>query len=221
VAFAGVLFDVDGTLVDSNDAHARAWLEALHEAGYGVGFETVRRLIGMGADHFLPETVGLSAESPAGQAIAERRGAIFREKYLRQVRPLPGARDLVLRLGRDGYALAAASSAQPQELQSLLKIAGTDDLIGAQTSAGDADESKPEPDVVLAALRKLRLAPSAALLIGDTPYDRDAAARAGVAFIGFRSGGWSEADLAGALAVYDGPADLLARLDASPLRRAA
>jgi HAD superfamily hydrolase (TIGR01509 family) len=220
-AFQGVIFDVDGTLVDSNDAHAGAWVEAFEEAGYRVPFERVRRLIGMGGDQLLPEAIGLQGDTPSGQAISERRSQIFREKYLPRVKPFPGARELVERLHHDGYALAVASSAQPEELQALLKIAGVDDLIGAKTSAGEVEQSKPEPDVVVAALRKLRLPASAAVMIGDTPYDVEAARRAGVAVIAFRSGGWSDRDLDGALAVYDGPADLLARIDASPLRRAA
>lgn len=219
--FQGVIFDVDGTLVDSNDAHGRAWVEAFEGAGYRVPFERVRRLIGMGGDQLLPEVIGLPADTPSGQAIAERRGQIFREKYLPRVKPLPGARELVERLHHDGYALAVASSAQPEELQALLKIAGVDDLIGAKTSAGEVEQSKPEPDLVVAALGKVRLPASAAVMIGDTPYDVEAARRAGVAVIAFRSGGWSDRDLDGALAVYDGPADLLARIDASPLRRAA
>ncbi len=220
-AFRGVIFDVDGTLVDSNDAHAHAWTDALAEAGHRVPFEKVRRLIGMGGDKLLPEAIGLSAETPSGEAIAERRGQIFRERYLGGVKALPGARDLVLRLRGDGLALAVASSAQPEELGLLLEIAGADDLIGQRTSSGDVEESKPEPDVVVAALRRLRLPPSAAVMIGDTPYDVEAALRADVAIIGFRSGGWSDRDLEGSLAVYDGPADLLAHLDSSPLRRAA
>lgn len=219
--FRGVILDVDGTLVDSNDAHAHAWTDALAEAGYRVPFDRVRRLIGMGGDKLLPEAVGLPAETPAGEAIAERRGQIFRERYLPDVKALPGARDLVLRLRAEGHALAVASSAQPDELGLLLKIAGVDELIGERTSSGDVEESKPEPDVVVTALRRLRLPPSAAVMIGDTPYDVQAALHAHVAVIGFRSGGWSDGDLAGSLAVYDGPADLLAQLDSSPLRRAA
>ena len=219
--FQGVIFDVDGTLVDSNDAHAHAWTDALAEAGYRVPFERVRRLIGMGGDKLLPEAAGLPAETPSGEAIAERRGQIFRERYLPGVGALPGARDLVLRLRADGHALAVASSAQPDELGTLLKIAGVDVLIGLRTSSGDVEESKPEPDVVVTALRRLRLPASAAVMIGDTPYVVEAALRAHVAIIGFRSGGWSDRDLEGSLAVYDGPADLLARLDSSPLRRAA
>jgi HAD superfamily hydrolase (TIGR01509 family) len=217
----GVILDVDGTLVDSNDAHARAWTEAFAEAAYDVPFERVRRLIGMGGDQLLPEAAGLEADTPAGEALAERRGRIFRERYLPGLRALPGARDLVQRLRQMGFALAIASSARPEELGALLEKAGVDDLVGERTSSGDVEESKPEPDIVLAALRRLRLPAAAAVMIGDTPYDVEAARRAGVAVIGFRSGGWSDADLDGSLAVYDGPADLLARLDSSPLRAAA
>jgi HAD superfamily hydrolase (TIGR01509 family) len=219
--YEGVIFDVDGTLVDSNDAHARAWVEAFAEAGHPVPFERVRRLIGMGGDQLLPEAAGLSAEAEPGRSIAKRRGEVFEQKFLPQLRPLPGARELVARLRHDGYRLGVASSAQPAELEPLLKLAGVEDLLRERTSAGDVEESKPEPDIVLAALRKLRLGPSAAVMIGDTPYDVEAARRAGVALIAFRSGGWSDPDLRGALAVYDGPADLLARIESSPLRRAA
>jgi HAD superfamily hydrolase (TIGR01509 family) len=219
--FQGVILDVDGTLVDSNDAHARAWQQAFHEAGYRIPFEGIRRLIGMGGDQLLPEAIGVAASTPSGKAISERRGQIFREHYLPEVKALPGSRDLIVRLRRDGYLLAVASSAQPDELVALLKIAGVDDLFEARTSAGDVEESKPEPDVVVAALRRLEVSAADALMIGDTPYDAEAAGRAGVAFIGFRSGGWSDGDLKGARAVYDGPSDLLAGLDSSPLRRAA
>jgi HAD superfamily hydrolase (TIGR01509 family) len=218
--YEGVIFDVDGTLVDSNDAHAQAWVEALAEAGHRVPFERIRRMVGMGGDKLLPE-VGVAAEGEPGESIAKRRGEIFAQKYLPHLRALPGARDLVARLRALGYRLGVASSAQPQELAPLLRVAGVEDLLRERTSAGDVDESKPDPDVVLAALQRLRLAPPAAVMIGDTPYDVESARRAGVAVIGFRSGGWSDADLRGALAVYDGPADLLARLDGSPLRRAA
>ena len=219
--YEGVIFDVDGTLVDSNDAHAHAWVEALAEGGYPVPFARVRRLIGMGGDQLLPTVAGLSDEAERGKTIAKRRGEIFQEKHLPHIRPLPGARDLVARLRRDGYRLGVASSAQPSELEPLLKIAGVDDLLRERSSADDVEESKPEPDVVLAALRKLGLGPSAAVMIGDTPYDVTAALRAGVAIIGLRSGGWPDQDLRGAIAVYDDPSDLLARLDSSALRRAA
>jgi HAD superfamily hydrolase (TIGR01509 family) len=219
--FLGVILDVDGTLVDSNDAHAHAWADALREFLRDVPFERVRPLIGMGGDKLLPLVTGLSEEHPEGKAIAERRARIFREQYLPSVKPFAGARELVLRLEQAGYRLAVASSSRPEELGALLRAAGVETLIEEKTSAGEVEESKPEPDVVAAALNKLALPAREAVLIGDTPYDVEAGRRAGVPVIAFRCGGWSDVDLHGTLAVYEGPADLLARFDSSPLRRAA
>jgi HAD superfamily hydrolase (TIGR01509 family) len=218
--YEGVIFDVDGTLVDSNDAHAEAWVRAFAEAGHAVPFERVRPLIGMGGDQLLP-TLGFSAQGEAHEKMGQRRGEIFKQDFLPHLRPLPGARELVKRLQQAGLRLAVASSAQPAELEPLLKVAGVEEILRLRTSAGDVEESKPEPDVVQAALERLRLPPPAAVMIGDTPYDVAAALRAGVAVIAFRSGGWSDADLRGAIAVYDHAADLLDRFDSSPLRRAA
>jgi phosphoglycolate phosphatase-like HAD superfamily hydrolase len=117
----------------------------------------------------------------------------------------------------EGLALAVASSAQEDELRPLLRIADAEDLMEAAASGSDAERSKPDPDIVAAALRRAGCAAAEAVMVGDTPYDVEAAARAGLAAIGFRSGGWGDEALAGALAVYDGPADLLARFDGSPL----
>ena len=213
-----VLFDVDGTLVDSNDAHARAWVEAFAEAGIRVSYDKVRRAIGMGGDKLMPAVAGLSEDSPEGQRIAKRRQEIFAQKYLPHIRPLPGASDLVRALKARAYTLVAASSAKKEELQPLLKIAGVDGLLDAATSSDDAEESKPDPDIVQAALKRAHTQPHEAIMIGDTPYDVEAARAAGVRVIALRSGGWTEEDLRGADAVYDDPADLLANLDDSPAR---
>ncbi len=213
----GVIFDVDGTLVDSNDAHARAWVEALRAHGHAVAFEHLRRLIGMGGDKLLPAAIGVSAESPEGKAIAERRGRIFRERELPDLQPFPGAHDLLRTLEGRGLRLAVASSAQEDELTPLLRIAGAEGRLEGRTSGDDVDRSKPDPDAVADALARLRCGPREAVMIGDTPYDMEAARRAGVDAIGFRSGGWGDADLSTAVAIYDGPLDLLRRLDASPL----
>jgi phosphoglycolate phosphatase-like HAD superfamily hydrolase len=216
-AIRGVILDVDGTLVDSNDAHARAWVEGLREGGFDVPFERVRPLIGMGGDKLLPEVTGLSDEHPRAKRVGDRRGEIFKSRYLPSLRAFPKTRELLLRMRDQGLKLAVASSAQPDELHALLRIAGASDLIEGASSAGDAESSKPDPDVVHAALGRLTLGPTEVLMIGDTPYDVEAASRAGVGSIAFRCGGWDDTRLAGALAVYDGPADLLARFDESPL----
>jgi HAD superfamily hydrolase (TIGR01509 family) len=212
----GVLLDVDGTLVDSNDAHARAWVQALSEAEVQADFAVVRRLIGKGGDKLLPEAAGLDADSPKGEAISKRRGEIFQKDLLPSLRPFPGAKELLVRMKKEGLRLAVASSAKEDELTRLLRICGVDELIEGSTSSDDAANSKPDPDIVQAALKRLRLPPDQVILLGDTPYDVEAATRAGVKVVALRCGGWGDADLAGALDVYDGPADLLARFKDSP-----
>jgi len=220
-AIRAVIFDVDGTLVDSNDQHARAWVEALAEYGYKVPVEQVRPLIGMGGDKVLPILTGLSAAEPKGKRIAERRDAIFADKYLPQVRPLPGARDLLLGLKGDGLKLAVASSSAKGLLKRLLNIVGAPDVFEKTASGDDAEDSKPAPDIVHAALESLQGPPDAVAMIGDTHYDVEAARRAKVRPIAFRSGGWKDEDLKGAIEIYDGPLDLLQHLDESAIAPAA
>jgi HAD superfamily hydrolase (TIGR01509 family) len=207
-----VLFDIDGTLVDSNDAHAHAWVEAFAAAGVAVDYAHVRRSIGMGGDKLMPAVSGMSEDSPPGTRVAKHRGEIFKEKYLPALRPFPGARDLVKRVKDLGIAAVAASSAQEDELKALLKVAGAHDLLDAATSSDDADESKPDPDIIQAALKRAKCRAAEAVMIGDTPYDIEAARKAGVATIAFRCGGWSDEHLRGAAKIYDGPWDLAARL---------
>lgn len=211
-----VLLDVDGTLVDSNDAHARAWREALLEHGRRIDLARIRACIGMGGDKLLPELTGIDAESAEGKRIAERRGAIFRGTYLPSVRPFARARELLLRMKDDGWTLVAASSAEEEELDALLAVAGARDLVEGAISSDDADRSKPDPDIVQAALSRARASPEHAILLGDTPYDVAAANRADVAIVALRCGGWSAKALAGAVETYADPAELLDRYASSP-----
>jgi HAD superfamily hydrolase (TIGR01549 family) len=213
----GVILDIDGTLVNSNDAHARAWVEALAEVDVAVEFAAVRRLIGMGGDKILPAIASIEAESKLGERVAERRAEIFRQRHLPQLHAFPKTRELLLRMKSAGIQLAIASSARKEELVALLSLARVDDLIEGATSSSDARSSKPDPDIVAAALVQLALGAPHVVMIGDTPYDIEAAARAGIRSIAFRSGGRSDHDLAGAIAIYDGSADLLAHFDTSPL----
>jgi phosphoglycolate phosphatase-like HAD superfamily hydrolase len=206
-----VIFDVDGTLVDSNDAHAEAWRDALREYGIERPLADIRRLIGMGGDKLLPVLTGISAESELGERISARRARRFRDAYVGGLRPFAGVHALLARIARDGFRLGIASSAKQDELDRLVRLAGVEDLIERQTSSDDVDASKPDPDALHAALAKLRLPPAAAVMVGDTPYDVEAAARAGVPAIALRCGGWADADLSGARAIYDDAADLLAR----------
>jgi HAD superfamily hydrolase (TIGR01509 family) len=215
----GVIFDVDGTLVDSNDAHAQSWVDTFREAGYDVPFDKVRPLIGMGADKLLPQTIGISRDGDEGKKLLERRGKIFSSNYLPRLRPLPGARELVLRVKRDGMKAIVATSAKVQELKGLLTAAHVEDLMEEKATASDAKRSKPDPDIVQAAIEESGLSLNELVMIGDTPYDVEAATTAGVRPIGFLSGGWSRDALKGAVEIYDGPADLLAHYDTSLLGR--
>jgi HAD superfamily hydrolase (TIGR01509 family) len=217
--YRAVLFDVDGTLVDSNDAHAHAWVEAFGEHGLTIAFGPVRRCIGMGGDKLMPEVSGIDHDSPLGKAIAQRRGEIFKERFLPTLKPFRDAQRLLSALKQRGYTMVAASSAKKDELDPLLEIAGATGLMDAATSGDDADSSKPAPDILHAALERAKASPADALMIGDTPYDIEAARRANVEAIAFRCGGWDDPDLSGASAIYDGPWDLLSHLDDSPLRR--
>jgi HAD superfamily hydrolase (TIGR01509 family) len=209
----GVILDVDGTLIDSNDAHARAWVEAGDALGYDIAYDEVRALIGMGGDRVTPLVAGVEEDSPEGQALAHRRGEIFRARYLRRLAPFPRVRDLLQRLRDDGFILAVASSASEEDLGALLDQAGVADLIATATSSADAEESKPEPDIVEAAISRAGLPRERLVMVGDTPYDVEAARRARVAIVAVRCGGWGDADLEGAVAVAEDPAELLERYE--------
>ncbi|MFO0956110.1 MAG: HAD family hydrolase [Isosphaeraceae bacterium] len=164
----GVLLDVDGTLVDSNDAHAHAWLDALAEAGIRPGFAEIRRLIGKGGDKLLPELTGIEAETPKGREINKRRGEIFRERYLPEIRPFPGVKDLLARMAHGGLRLVVASSAREDELRALLRVCDGDEFIHARTSSDDAENSKPDPDIVQTARARIGLPSEDVILLGDT-----------------------------------------------------
>lgn len=217
--YAAVLLDVDGTLVDSNDAHAHAWTETFAEHGLDVSWSRVRRLIGMGGDRLIEEITGLPPGSRENAALGERRSELFRERWIHTARPLVGTRALVLRLRAEGYAYAIASAARSEELVPLLELADVADLCEVATTSSDVERSKPAPDIVEAALARLPAERQRTIMLGDTPYDLQAARGAGIDLLGVTTGGWSAEGLAGAVAVYNGPADLLARWDRSPLAR--
>jgi HAD superfamily hydrolase (TIGR01509 family) len=212
-----VLLDVDGTLIDSNDAHARAWVDVGLEFGRPIDFEEVRWLIGMGGDRVLPRLTGLEEESEEGERMLDRRGAIFRERYLSTLRPCPGAVELVERLRTEGRRLVVATSASSDDLGPLLEQVGLDDILTQATNSDDAESSKPAPDIVEAALAKTGEAAAHVVMIGDTPYDVEAARRAGIRVIAVECGGWNADELAGAGEVWADPADLLRNWDRSLL----
>jgi HAD superfamily hydrolase (TIGR01509 family) len=219
--FGTVLFDVDGTLIDSNAAHAETWAQACREHGLEVALPRVRALVGMGSDNLLPALAQVSDQSDLGRAIAQRKKALF-QAFIPGLQPTRGARALVEYLRDEHVDIVIATSADDRELGALLKQAAVDDLIPLRASKDDAAASKPDPDIVHAALQRSRARPEHSVLIGDTPYDIEAAARAGVAAIALRCGGyWSDADLHGAAAILDDPAAVLDHLRAlRPSRRA-
>jgi HAD superfamily hydrolase (TIGR01509 family) len=214
-----LLLDVDGTLLDSVQAHAAAWVEALREDGVTVAVETVRPLVGMGGDKLLPAVSGIASDGEQGKRISERRGDIFRSRYLPHLRPFPMVRPLLEAFRERRLQLIVATSATKDDLGGLLERANIADLVDTCASGDTAKRSKPDPDIILAALRIGGVAAEHSLLLGDTPYDVEAAARAGLPSIGLRCGAWDETGLSGAIAVYRDPADLLQRLDESPIGR--
>jgi HAD superfamily hydrolase (TIGR01509 family) len=217
-ALRAAILDIDGTLIDTNDAHAHAWVDVCAEFDIQVPFGRIRPLIGMGGDKVLPRLTGEEEDSERGKEIKERRGEIFRERYLPSCRPFPQARELLQRMRDQGLTLVVATSASKDDMGALLKTIGVEDLIEARTSSSDAEESKPDPDIIEAALEKAGCAPNEAVMLGDTPYDIESAGRAGVACIALRCGGWwKDEDFAEAAAIFDDPADLLAHYRESPL----
>jgi HAD superfamily hydrolase (TIGR01509 family) len=217
--YRGVILDIDGTLLDSNAAHVRAWVEALTEHGHEVSEDDIWPLVGMGGDNLLPAAVGIDKESEEGKKISERRGEIYKTRYFPHIRPFPEVRRLLEKMRENGLTLVVASSSPEDEVEKALKTIGIEDLLESATSATDAGRSKPDPDVVRSALERSGLAAGEVLMLGDTPYDIEAAGKVEVGVIAVRSGGFPDEDLAGAVAIYDDAADLLARWESSPLGR--
>jgi HAD superfamily hydrolase (TIGR01549 family) len=218
--FKAVIFDIDGTLVDSVDLHARAWQEAFAHFGRQFPFEKIRYQIGKGGDQLLPVFLSEREIEEFGDEMTEYRGELFKRDYMPRVVAFPRVRELFERIRRDGKRIALASSAKKEELTEYKRIANIEDLVEDEASADDAEKSKPHPDIFEAALSRLGdVQPSEAIVVGDTPYDAEAAGKAGLKTIGFLSGGFPEEDLraAGCARIYGDAADLLANYDTSPL----
>jgi HAD superfamily hydrolase (TIGR01549 family) len=211
-----VIFDVDGTIVDSVDLHAEAWRVAFEKFGKTFPFHEIRRQIGKGSDQLLPVFLSEQELDQFGEDLDEYRSEIFKKGFLPRVQAFPKVRDLFQRIKEDGKQIVLASSAKADELDTYKKIARIDDLIESETSSDDADRSKPHPDIFQAALARLKdVAPEDAVVIGDTPYDAQAASKANLITIGLLCGGWSEKELrrAGCVAIYLDAEDLLLQYD--------
>ncbi|WP_294391585.1 HAD family hydrolase [uncultured Sphingomonas sp.] len=214
-----VLFDIDGTLVDSNDQHVIAWEEAF--AGIGARFDrqVIHDQIGKGTDMLVPTLLPGMPEQEQEQ-LGEAHGAVFKSKFLNDIQPFPGASDLLQRVHAAGQQVVLASSASKAELDHYLDLLDVRKLVAATTSADDVENTKPAPDIFATALTKIApLSPEQVMAVGDTPYDIEAARKCGIAAIGLRSGKFSDDALqgAGAVALYDDVAALLRDYDGSPL----
>lgn len=209
----GVLFDVDGTLVDTNYLHTVAWSRALRDAGEWAPMNAIHRLVGMGGDQLLPELLGRTNEQ------AKKLRTDHYRRLMAEARVFPGAADLLRRCHEAGLVVVLASSSPKDELEDLRKLIDAEDAIDAATTADDAEQSKPEPDIFLAAIQQAGVDPERALVVGDSIWDVQAARRAGVGCIAVETGGFSQHELSeeGARMVYRDVDELRRQFLTSPL----
>ncbi len=215
-----VIFDIDGTLLDSVDLHARAWVDAFRHFGIEVEEAAARSQIGKGGDQLMPVFVSKERLEKDGKAIESYRSDLFKREYLDKVRPFPAVRELFQHAKRQGLTIALASSGKKDEVEHYQKLLGIADLVDVVTSSDDAERSKPHPDIFDAAIAKLDgIDKSEMIVVGDTPYDAEAARKAGLPTIGVLCGGFPEAELsaAGCVEIYKDPQDLLDGFARSPL----
>ena len=207
------IFDMDGTLVDSNELHVDSWDRAFRRFGKQFPREKLRAQIGKGSDQYLPEFLTPDEIKRFGKALDDYRSDLFRKEYLPAVRPFPKVRELFQRIRDDDKCIVLASSGKKADTKYYIDLLNIDNLIKGYVSGDDADNSKPAPDIFAASLKKLGdISPADAVTVGDTRFDVEAAEKAGLKTIGFLCGGTSESALreAGAVAIYRDPADFLA-----------
>ncbi len=209
-----ILFDVDGTLLESNEAHAWSWSDASARFGFPKGVDFFRPLIGMGGDRVLPLIdPSLNEDSGLGKEIAEQCQAIYNARYFPKVGATRGARALVRRFHDEGWTCVVATSGTAEGLAAALERIGITEYIDHAATSNDAKASKPAPDIIQAALEQAKTVPRDAILLGDTPYDIEAAAAAEVRSVALRAGGWPDETLRGAAMLFDDPQDMLERFD--------
>ena len=218
----GILFDVDGTLVDTTYLHTVAWWEALRQHDNDVPMAEIHRSIGMGSDHILEHLLGPDRDTDADDAIVKAHDILY-GAWWERLRPLPGAADLLRACAERGLTVVLASSAKEPELKRLRRVLDADDVITAATSSADAESSKPAPDILQAALDQSDVDPGNCVFVGDAVWDVKAAGKLDIPCIGLECGGTSAAELAdaGAVATYRDPAALLAAVvgGAAPIVR--
>jgi HAD superfamily hydrolase (TIGR01509 family) len=214
-----VIFDLDGTLVDSNELHVASWERAFRHFGKRFSLEQLRRQIGKGSDQYLPEFLSEAEIKKFGKELDEYRSKMFTKEYLPKVKPFPKVRELFQRIKDDGKSIALATSSKKSESKLYKKLLHIEDLVDVETNAGDAKRTKPCPDVFEIALRKVGSSPNESIAVGDTPFDIEAARKCGLGTIAVLCGGAPRPKLAaaGPVAIYRDPADLLAQYEDSPI----
>lgn len=220
---SAVLFDIDGTLLDSIDLHAKAWQEAFQHFGHEIPFEELRSQIGKGGDQLIPVFLKGKELEEKQKPLEEFRSSLFKKKYLPLVKPFPAVREMFLKVKEQGQQVGLASSGKKDELKVYEEIANIQDLVEVETSSGDAERSKPHPDIFEAAFGRLHgdIRKEQVVVVGDSPHDAEGAKRAGLRCVGVLSGGFPESVLkeTGCVAIYADIADLLAHYDNSPLAK--
>lgn len=215
-----VLFDLDGTLIDSNDLHVKVWHRVFSEAGHEIEPAAIHGQIGKGGDNLVPALLPALSDSEQ-KALADEHGRLFKQMFMDQAKPFPGASELLRRVHDGGRKVVLASSASEAELKHYTELLGVTDIVAAATSIDDVGTSKPAPDIFAVALQKVGVAAAEAVAVGDTPYDVISAGKAGAGTIALLSGGFSQSALreAGADTIYDDVADLLKGYGGSALSR--
>jgi HAD superfamily hydrolase (TIGR01509 family) len=216
-----VIFDIDGTLVDSVEAHARAWQQALEKYGKKVPLETIRRKVGMGSDQMLPEFFSAVQLERFGKELDEYKSSLFKREYLANIKPFPRVRELLLRIHKGERKIALASSGSREDMDHYKRLMNVEDLVESGSSGDDVQRSKPAPDIFSEALKSLKVEAHEAIAVGDTPYDSEAAGKIHLRTIGI-IGFWTDEQLrqAGCIEVFSSPADLLDRYERSALAEA-
>ena len=209
----GILFDIDGTLIDSNDIHAKCWVEAFEHFGKTVAFDVMRHQIGKGGDLLVPDLLNAREMRKFGEKLQKFRGDLFKKKYMQSVRPFPKIADHLRRLHDRGIRFALASSASPDEVEYYTALVGVEELAEATTSKGDAEFSKPSPEIFEAALEQLGTDPARTLVVGDTPYDILAAHRAALPVAAVLCGGFERELLTKAEFLFDDVEELTGKID--------
>lgn len=215
-----VLFDIDGTLIDSNDLHVEAWHQIFAESGHEIDRARIHGQIGKGGDNLVPALLP-ELGKPEQKTLADGHGRLFKQLFLGRAKPFPGARELLERVHAKGRKVVLASSASQEELEHYINLLDVGNIVAATTSIDDVKTSKPAPDIFAVALRKAGVEADEAIAVGDSPYDVRSAAKAGVSTIALLSGGFDEAVLvkAGAIGIYASTRDLLAQFETSRLAR--